>query len=178
MPPTARQCADTVKMRGIGLNRLPITQCFRVWMISVACLLVCPFSALGQTERTSDQRPSAMAPPDWLFPVNPPAPAKLPAYRGAVHVPHTRITFLPGQLSDLFSAPDWHPADHPVMPEVVAEGRNPGSMLAATAIFQMAEADQKTPAWRGCLQPTSRSKSLISGMARDVPPFQREFRRS
>jgi cytochrome c553 len=113
-------------MRGIGLNRLPVTQCFRVWMISIAYLLVCPFSAFGKTERTPDQRPSAMAPPDWLFPVNPAAPAKPPAYRGAVGVPHSRITFLPGQLSDLFSAPDWHPADHPVMPEVVAHGRNPG----------------------------------------------------
>jgi cytochrome c553 len=94
-------------------------------MISVASLLVFPFSALGQTEHASDQRPSAMAPPDWLFPVNPPAPAKPPAYRGAVRVPHSRITFLPSQLSDLFSAPDWHPADHPVMPEVVAHGRRP-----------------------------------------------------
>ena len=67
-----------------------------------------------------------MAPPDWLFPVNPPALAKPPAYRGAVRVPHSRITFLPGQLLDLFSAPDWHPADHPLMPEVVAHGRKPG----------------------------------------------------
>lgn len=114
------------KNAGIVLNRLLGTQIFRVWMIFIACLLVYPFTALGQTELTSDQPPAAMAPPDWLFPVNPPDGAKPPAYRGAVRVPHSRITFSPGQLSDLFSAPDWHPADHPAMPEVVAHGRNPG----------------------------------------------------
>jgi cytochrome c553 len=40
-------------------------------------------------------------------------------------VPLSSITFLPSQLIDLFSAPDWHPADHPAMPKVVARGRKP-----------------------------------------------------
>jgi cytochrome c553 len=121
-----RQPADMVPMQGVGLIRLALTRCFRVWIFSVVCLLVCPFSALGQAERASGPRSSAMAPPDWLFPVNPPAPAQPPADRGAVRVPNSRITLLPDQLSDLFSAPDWHPADHPAMPDVVAHGRKPG----------------------------------------------------
>jgi hypothetical protein len=60
-------------------------------MISVACLLVYPFSVLGQTERTSDQRPSAMAPPDWLFPTNPTDRAKPLAYHGVFRVPHSDL---------------------------------------------------------------------------------------
>jgi cytochrome c553 len=41
------------------------------------------------------------------------------------HVPDsTRAWKLP-QLQDSFFAPDWHPADHPPMPEVVAHGRKP-----------------------------------------------------
>jgi cytochrome c553 len=66
-----------------------------------------------------------MVPPDWLFPVNPATPAEPPAHHGPVHVPHTRVYFLPSQLSDLFSALDWHPVDHPAMPVVVAHGRKP-----------------------------------------------------
>jgi cytochrome c553 len=125
MLPAELQCTGVVEMQGIGLNRPLVARRLRTWMISVAWFLACPLSALGQAERASDQRASAMAPPDWLFPVNPPAPAGPTTNRGAVRVPNSRVTFLPNQLSDLFSAPDWHPADHPVMPEVVALGRRP-----------------------------------------------------
>jgi cytochrome c553 len=43
-----------------------------------------------------------------------------------IRVPDSTVSLLPAQLLDLFSAPDWHPADHPVMPDVVARGRQPG----------------------------------------------------
>jgi hypothetical protein len=125
MLPSELQCAEAVDMKGIGLNRQPVTQCIRVWMVSVACLLAFPLSSLGQTEGHADQVRSAMGPPDWLFPVNSPSRADPPTNSGAVRVPHSRVAFLPSQLADLFSAPDWHPADHPVMPEVVAHGRKP-----------------------------------------------------
>src|SRR5450631_3050443 len=117
---TVGQCADMVTIQGVGVIRLPLTRRFRVWMIFVAYVLVCPYSALGQTESASGQRPSAMVPPDWLFPVNPPSPAQPPVDRSAVRIPNSTITLLPSQLSDLFSAPDWHPLDHPAMPDVVA----------------------------------------------------------
>lgn len=112
-------------MRG-GLIEQRVMQCLRVCVISVACLLAFPQGLLGQTKRAADQSPSTMSPPDWAFPVNPPDRAEPPANRVAVRVPHSTVTFLPGQLSDLFSAPDWHPTDHPVMPDVVAHGRKPG----------------------------------------------------
>jgi hypothetical protein len=46
-----------------------------------------------------------------------------------VSVPDSTVSLLPAQLVDLFSAPDWHPADHPVMPDVVARGRSPSYIV-------------------------------------------------
>jgi cytochrome c553 len=124
--PTPLQRAEAVERQGNGLSRRPVTKCFRVWVVSAACSLALPLSSFGQIERPGDQQPSTMRPPDWLFPVNPPGRAEPPPNRGGVRVPQSRITFLPSELADLFSAPDWHTADHPAMPEVVARGRKPG----------------------------------------------------
>ncbi len=63
--------------------------------------------------------------PKWAYP----EPA--PDYKQAVddgrirHVPGSRAGWTLTQLRDLFFAPDWHPADHQTMPEVVARGRKP-----------------------------------------------------
>jgi cytochrome c553 len=40
-------------------------------------------------------------------------------------VPGSDVTFTLTQTRDLFFSPDWHPADHPAQPEVVARGRKP-----------------------------------------------------
>jgi cytochrome c553 len=40
-------------------------------------------------------------------------------------VPGSTFTFTLSQLRDRFFAPDWHPGDHPPMPEVVSQGRKP-----------------------------------------------------
>ncbi|MBV9755366.1 MAG: cytochrome C, partial [Hyphomicrobiales bacterium] len=42
------------------------------------------------------------------------------------HVPESSASFTIRQEQDLFFSPDWHPADHPPMPEVVAHGVPPG----------------------------------------------------
>lgn len=112
-------------MRG-GSVEQRLVQCLGVCAICVACLLAFPQGVLGQTKRAADQSLSTLSPPDWAYPVNPPGRAEPPTDRVAVRVPHSTVTFLPGELSDLFSAPDWHPTDHPVMPDVVAHGRKPG----------------------------------------------------
>jgi cytochrome c553 len=67
--------------------------------------------------------------PYWAFAVDPPAGTSNAA-AGVVdaeprHVPGSAAAFTPAQLSDLFSAPDWHPGKHPTMPEVVAHGHKP-----------------------------------------------------
>ncbi|HYM02034.1 MAG TPA: c-type cytochrome [Stellaceae bacterium] len=62
--------------------------------------------------------------PDWAYPwapdVKPPPDDGVPR-----HVPDSTLSFTVAQERDLFFAPDWHPADHPAMPEIVAHGRKP-----------------------------------------------------
>ena len=64
-------------------------------------------------------------PPPWAYPV------AAPDYRTPVddgtprHVPGSSASWTLTQVGDYFFAPDWHPEDHPGMPEVVAHGRKP-----------------------------------------------------
>jgi cytochrome c553 len=64
-------------------------------------------------------------PPDWAYPVNPPGFKPKPDDGAPRRVPASGASFTLTQLRDRFFSPDWHPADHPSMPEVVARGRKP-----------------------------------------------------
>jgi len=65
------------------------------------------------------------APPPWAYAVNPPD-FKAPADDGSQrHVPGSDVTFTLTQARNSFLSPDWHPNDHPPLPEVVAHGRKP-----------------------------------------------------
>jgi cytochrome c553 len=78
------------------------------------------------------QAPNAVSPspatsssfPSWAYPW---APDFKSAPDDGVprHVPDSAAAFTITQERDLFFAPDWHPDDHPVMPDVVAHGRPP-----------------------------------------------------
>ena len=64
-------------------------------------------------------------PPAWAYPVNPPD-FKPPTDDGSIrHVPDSTAGWTLTQLRDFFLAPDWHPDDHPPLPEIVAHGRKP-----------------------------------------------------
>jgi cytochrome c553 len=64
--------------------------------------------------------------PVWAYPVNPPG-LKPAADDGALkHVPNSAAAFTLAQIRDLFSPPDWHPDNHPSMPDVVGRGNKPG----------------------------------------------------
>jgi cytochrome c553 len=64
-------------------------------------------------------------PPQWAYPVNPPD-FKLPPDDGKPRqVPDSPVAYSVSQTRDRFLAPDWHPADHLPMPEIVARGRKP-----------------------------------------------------
>jgi len=65
------------------------------------------------------------SPPPWAYPVNPPDFKPSPDDGQLQHVPDSVAAFTVGQTRDRFLAPDWHPADHPALPEVVAQGRKP-----------------------------------------------------
>jgi cytochrome c553 len=76
-------------------------------------------SALGATAHGQE------GPPPWAYPVNPPD-FKPSADDGTLrHVPDSTAAFTLTQLRDFFFGPDWHPDDHPPMPEIVARGRKP-----------------------------------------------------
>lgn len=65
--------------------------------------------------------------PLWAYPTNPQAaPGQAPAVpQGPFKIATSQLSFTRPQLSNLFSAPDWHPESHPPMPEVVSRGRQP-----------------------------------------------------
>lgn len=79
---------------------------------------------LSSTLANGDPLPGD-APPAWAYPVNP-QNLTMPADDGTpLHVPDSGAAFTLTQIRDLNFSPDWHPDDHPPMPEVVARGRKP-----------------------------------------------------
>jgi len=92
-------------------------------MKTVAALLIMFPLTLVLARVTPAQ--SGEAPPAWAYPVNPPD-FKLPPDDGALRrVAGSNAAFTLTQLRDRFFAPDWHPGDHPPMPDVVSRGRKP-----------------------------------------------------
>jgi cytochrome c553 len=67
-------------------------------------------------------------PPAWAYPVNPPDFKAQPDDGTLRHVPDSTVAFTVTQARDLFFALDWHPSDHPPLPEIVARGRKPDVM--------------------------------------------------
>src|SRR5882762_9381136 len=63
--------------------------------------------------------------PAWAYPVNPPDFKPSPDDGQLRHVPDSSLAYSVAQTRDLFFAPDWHPDDHPAMPEIVARGNKP-----------------------------------------------------
>lgn len=69
---------------------------------------------------------SAMSePPAWAYPVTPPDFKPTPDDGKMRKVPNSSAAYTLAQVRDPFLAPDWHPSDHPNMPEIVAHGRKP-----------------------------------------------------
>jgi len=68
------------------------------------------------------------APPAWAYPVNPPDFKVQPDDGAPRHVPDSTAAFTLTQARDLFFALDWHPSDHPPLPDIVAHGRKPDVM--------------------------------------------------
>ncbi len=64
--------------------------------------------------------------PAWAYPVNPSGLQPAPDDGIPRRVPGSAAAFTLTQIRDLFKVPDWHPDDHPPMPEIVANGRKPG----------------------------------------------------
>lgn len=81
--------------------------------------------------------------PDWLFPLlpkvlpEPPRPAAKadpnapPPEEELLEIPDSTEKFPLSRINDPFNPPDWRPASHGPMPEVVARGRKPAVMACA-----------------------------------------------
>jgi cytochrome c553 len=95
-------------------------------LLAGAFLLV--VAASSQTQSAISHAPIE-PPPYWAYAVNPPAPpSDASAQRdenALLHVPGSKISFTRSQVQDLFSVPDWRPASHPAMPDIVSHGRKP-----------------------------------------------------
>lgn len=87
----------------------------RTVLILTAWLLTLP--AAGQAP--------AASPPAWAYVIAPPGFQPRPDDGLPVRVPGSARSYRLPELRDFFLAPDWHPGDHPPMPEVVARGRKP-----------------------------------------------------
>ncbi|MBR0822966.1 c-type cytochrome [Bradyrhizobium liaoningense] len=85
-----------------------------LWAFSIALL-----AAAGVRSQSPE------GPPPWAYPVNPPNFQRAPDDGTIRRVPDSSAGFTLTQVRDLFAAPDWHPDDHPPMPEIVATGRKP-----------------------------------------------------
>ena len=90
--------------------------------VVVTCMVM---AACSEPQRRTDSpAASRQAPPAWAYPIQPPV---TPAPDDGVQkrVPESTVALTLTQIRDLYVPPDWHPGDHPPMPEVVARGRKP-----------------------------------------------------
>ncbi len=100
--------------------------------IVVGVLVLASITAAGilgagqQGDRPSSA--STVLPPPWAYPVNAPGGAGAPPVADdgtPKRVPGSNVALTTAQIRDLFNPPDWHPDDHPSMPEIVGRGRRP-----------------------------------------------------
>ncbi len=67
----------------------------------------------------------------WAYALNDPAVEHAPDDGKPKHVPGSTQSFTLAEIRNLYGVPDWHPDDHPEMPDIVARGRNPGVYACA-----------------------------------------------
>jgi cytochrome c553 len=126
------------------------------WMIGCAALIAPAFSqapaAKPAAAKPAVAKPGAAEPaaelkipyPDWLFPVDdetlraarrpPPKEPKDPPKLDDVEllgIPDSDQKFTLARINDKFNAPDWNPAAHGPMPDIVAKGRKPNVIACA-----------------------------------------------
>ena len=87
----------------------------------LAASLSFAFPAIAQTAAAA---PSPMPLPAWAYPWDP-AYAPPPDDGVPRRVADSSASYTLTYIRDLFTASDWHPQDHPPMPEIVARGRKP-----------------------------------------------------
>jgi cytochrome c553 len=106
-----------VAIGGAFMNRLVVA--------GLAVLCLAPI-VLPAVFATADEFPT------WAYPVDPPAAFAAPGAPGAqtprddgalFHVPDSDVALTRTQIEGRDALPDWHPNDHPAMPDIVKKGR-------------------------------------------------------
>jgi hypothetical protein len=135
------------------------TEVLRAMKISTAlsALSLASLAAAGAPAQSQD------GPPAWAYPVNPPNFQRAPDDGTIRRVPDSAAGFTLTQVRDLFAAPDWHPEEHPPMPEIVATGRKPDVFAFVTG--QTDRAALRMPACLASPRNTSYSKRWSSRRA-------------
>lgn len=102
---------------------MPSLKEFGRTLISAVAPLLLVVTASGETPVATGN-----IPPEWAYPVDPPAQPASPDDGTLRHVPGSSLGLTLSQVKDGFVSPDWHPDDHPPMPEIVVHGRKPEVM--------------------------------------------------
>ena len=93
-------------------------------VFAAMCMVLLPTTAQNQNSAENQSAATSQTPPAWAYPVAPrvqrPEDDGIPK-----RVPGSTAAFTLTQIRDAFNVADWHPGDHPPMPEVVAHGRSP-----------------------------------------------------
>jgi cytochrome c553 len=107
-------------------------------MIRLAASIGCSLFLVGVFAQAVEPK---IAYPDWLFPVDDdtlraakrPPPKEPPKYDDVepLGIPDSEQKFTLARINDPFNAPDWFPADHGPMPDIVAKGRKPKVIACA-----------------------------------------------
>jgi cytochrome c553 len=112
------------------------------WAAAAIVVAIWVSGASSAAQNTSGERPPSPATqttPAWAYPLDPPGvkftpmSSAIPAAQrvpGAnddtpIHLPGAEIAL---SLNQVHHGADWHPNDHPAMPEIVANGRKPEVM--------------------------------------------------
>jgi cytochrome c553 len=84
-------------------------------MLAGAALLVAGVASASAAESA----------PPWAYPLNPPNAQPAKDDGSVKHVPNSSVGMTRTQIGARGTVPDWHPDEHPAMPKIVAQGREP-----------------------------------------------------
>jgi len=92
----------------------------------LSCLLLVSAAYLNGGLYAAEPEDQGNTPLSWAYALNTPGIADPLEYNVPHRVPDSDLEFVFTLPRDLYSPPDWHPEDHPPMPQIVSGGRNPG----------------------------------------------------
>ncbi|HEY0963016.1 MAG TPA: c-type cytochrome [Pseudomonadales bacterium] len=88
-------------------------------------LLLTVTPGIASAQDPPAETPVPQTPLEWAYALNTPGVAPV-VLDGPQRVPGSEVEIVFTNPRNLYAPPDWHPDDHPKMPPVVANGRNPG----------------------------------------------------